>query len=149
MATSPFPHFAKGVVIKGFGRGSKELGIPTANYGPEVVNNLPENIQTGVYYGYANVDNGEIHPMVMSIGWNPFYKNEQKSMETHIIHQYDNDFYGQMLKVCIVGYIRPELNFNSLDELISAIKKDISDAHTFLSDPKNNQYKNHQFFKDC
>ena len=26
------PYFANGEVVKGFGRGSKELGIPTGNY---------------------------------------------------------------------------------------------------------------------
>lgn len=45
--------------------------------------------QTGVYYGYAQVsrekdgrtelseEEGKVHPMVMSLGWNPFYKNKQ------------------------------------------------------------------------
>ena len=45
--------------------------------------------QTGVYYGYARVsrekdgevvlseDEAKVHPMVMSLGWNPFYKNEK------------------------------------------------------------------------
>lgn len=45
--------------------------------------------QTGVYYGYAQVsrendgevilseEEGQVHPMVMSLGWNPFYKNKQ------------------------------------------------------------------------
>jgi hypothetical protein len=44
--------------------------------------------KTGVYYGYAQVlppndgktelcqDDVRVHPMVMSLGWNPFYKNE-------------------------------------------------------------------------
>ena len=27
--TSCFPYFSRGEVVKGFGRGSKELGIPT------------------------------------------------------------------------------------------------------------------------
>ena len=35
---------------------------------------------TGVYYGWASVDGGDIHKMVMSIGWNPYYKNKTKSM---------------------------------------------------------------------
>lgn len=47
--------------------------------------------QTGVYYGYARVaptkagdsdkllseEDSAVHPMVMSLGWNPFYKNER------------------------------------------------------------------------
>lgn len=147
MACSNLPHFANGVVIKGFGRGSKELGIPTANYGPEVVDNLPKGIETGVYYGFANVANSTVHKMVMSIGWNPYYHNEKKSMETHIMHQYENDFYGQELKVCILGYLRPEMNFNSLDELICAIKKDISDADKYLDEGKNSTFKTHEFFR--
>ena len=36
----------------------------------------------GVYFGYAQVyglsgQEGKVHPMVMSLGWNPFYKNER------------------------------------------------------------------------
>ena len=47
--------------------------------------------QTGVYYGYARVaaekvddadhtlsaEDSVVLPMVMSLGWNPFYKNER------------------------------------------------------------------------
>ena len=46
----------------------------------EVVENLPSQIETGVYYGYARIDDGEVYKMVMSIGWNPYYKNIHKSM---------------------------------------------------------------------
>jgi riboflavin kinase len=96
------PFFAKGYVIKGFGRGSKELGIPTgsilsvdsypdskliilvffilANLPDEVIETLPSEIDTGIYYGLASVNGGTVHKMVMSIGWNPFYKNIKKSM---------------------------------------------------------------------
>merc|ERR1712071_628928 len=74
------PIFSKGVVIKGFGRGSKDLGIPTANFADEVISTLPKDMETGIYYGLANVDEGPIHKMVMSIGWNPYYKNVKKSM---------------------------------------------------------------------
>ena len=75
-----FPHFSSGEVVKGFGRGSKQLGIPTANYPNSVVDNLPEAFNQGVYYGWAQVDNGPVYKMVMSIGTNPFYNNEKKSM---------------------------------------------------------------------
>ncbi|KAF5891566.1 riboflavin kinase, partial [Clarias magur] len=108
------PYFCRGPVVRGFGRGSKELGIPTANFPESVVDSLPADINTGIYYGWARVDNGDIHKMVMSIGWNPYYKNIKKSMETHLIHKFKEDFYGQMLSVIMVGYIRPERGFKSL-----------------------------------
>lgn len=45
-----------------------------------MVKNLPPDFQTGVYCGWASVKDGEVHKMVMSVGWNPFYNNQEKSM---------------------------------------------------------------------
>ncbi|XP_011184860.1 putative riboflavin kinase [Zeugodacus cucurbitae] len=142
------PFFTSGEIVHGFGRGSKELGIPTANFPLEVVKALPAEITLGIYYGWANVDNGDVHKMVMSIGTNPYYDNQEKSMETHILHKFDGDLYGHLLKVCIVGYLRPERNFNSLEELISAIQTDIEDAKKLLENVENNrQLQYSKFFK--
>lgn len=141
------PYFCRGPVIRGFGRGSKELGIPTANFPESVVDSLPADISTGIYYGWARVDNGDIHKMVMSIGWNPYYKNLKKSMETHLIHKFKEDFYGQMLSVVMVGYIRPERGFNSLDELITAIHSDIEEAKRMLDLPEHTKLKEDNFFR--
>ncbi|KAG7253993.1 hypothetical protein CRUP_015056, partial [Coryphaenoides rupestris] len=124
------PYFCRGEVVRGFGRGSKELGIPTANFPDSVVEFLPADIGTGIYYGWACVGTGEICKMVMSIGWNPFYKNTKKSMETHVIHTFKEDFYGETLSVVLVGYIRPERSFPSLEALIAAINDDIEQAKT-------------------
>ena len=52
----------------------------TANFPIDVVDNLPEAVSTGIYYGWASVDRGPVYKMVMSIGWNPFYNNTKKSM---------------------------------------------------------------------
>ncbi|XP_062855362.1 riboflavin kinase [Trichomycterus rosablanca] len=140
------PYFCRGEVIRGFGRGSKELGIPTANFPESVVDSLPADIITGIYYGWARVDSGDIHKMVMSIGWNPYYKNTKKSMETHLIHTFKDDFYGQMLSVVMVGYIRPERGFNSLDELKAAIHSDIEEAKRKLDLPEHIKLKEDNFF---
>ncbi|XP_074642439.1 riboflavin kinase-like [Tubulanus polymorphus] len=140
------PHFAQGRVVKGFGRGSKELGIPTANFPEDVVDNLPDDIESGIYHGWATVDDGPIYKMVMSIGWNPFYKNEKRSMETHIINKFDGDFYGCTLKIVMLGYIRPEKSFDSLGSLISEIHNDISEAERQLDLPHNQVYKEDAFF---
>ncbi|CAN9513172.1 unnamed protein product [Ophioblennius macclurei] len=143
------PYFCRGEVIQGFGRGSKELGIPTANFPDSVVDCLPADISTGIYYGWACVGNGDLYKMVMSIGWNPYYKNTKKSMETHIIHTFKEDFYGEMLSVVMVGYIRPEKNFSSLEALIAAINGDIEEAKTKLELPEHIKLKDDNFFKSA
>ena len=58
----------------------KLLFFLAANFPANVVDKLPEAISTGIYYGWACVDRGPIYKMVMSIGWNPYYKNTKKSM---------------------------------------------------------------------
>ena len=47
------PFFLRGVVVKGFGRGAKELGCPTANFSDDVVEQVPPSIKNGIYYGFA------------------------------------------------------------------------------------------------
>ena len=62
----------RGPVIKGFGRGSKELGIPTANLDADALSEqlTAAHCTAGIYYGYASVGaSAEVHEMVMSIGW--------------------------------------------------------------------------------
>ena len=86
------PHFSRGEIVKGFGRGSSELGFLTANFPQQVIDQLPEELVGGIYFGFAQVDNGPVHDMVMSIGWNPFYNNEKRAMETHIIHKFEGAF---------------------------------------------------------
>ena len=60
-----------------------------ANFPDESLPPMSSVTKTGVYYGYARIycpDNekiplcekdGKVLPMVMSLGWNPFYKNER------------------------------------------------------------------------
>ncbi|XP_046613776.1 putative riboflavin kinase [Neodiprion virginianus] len=148
MFQAGLPHFAVGPIVKGFGRGSRELRIPTANYPDEVVQNLPKEIATGVYCGFASVNKEEVHKMVMSIGWNPFYENSQKTMETHIMHNFQDDFYGAELRVVMLGYLRPEKKFNSVDDLIAEIRADIDAADALLNDSKFSVYRTNCFFTE-
>ena len=60
-----------------------------ANLPDESIAPMSSVTQTGVYFGYAQVirekgdqvelseEEGKVYPMVMSLGWNPFYKNKQ------------------------------------------------------------------------
>jgi len=142
------PHFAKGPIVKGFGRGSTELGFPTANFSEEVIEKLPQELVGGIYFGFAKVENGPVYDMVMSIGWNPFYNNEKRAMETHIIHKFEGDLYGKMLSVIMVGYLRAEANYNSLEELVEAIENDIRNGQQHNLEDKFASFRTHSFFND-
>lgn len=157
-------------VIAGFGRGSSELGIPTANV---PINDLPSIIQTldtGVYFGWCrlkpmpgsepkseqrpdgrqvNYNNGTslsdtdltVLPVVLSLGWNPFYQNKNKTVELHIIHEFATDFYGAQVKFNILGYIRPELDYTSKEALIADIHRDIDITKEKLQLPGYQKFK--------
>jgi len=111
----------------------QKLGIPTANIpisGLSVGGN--SDIESGVYFGFAGLspspatdDKPTVYPMVMSIGWNPFYKNTVRSVEVHIMHDFKRDFYGSHMNLAILGFIRPELDYVSLESLVEDIRTDI------------------------
>ncbi|PWY92943.1 riboflavin kinase [Aspergillus heteromorphus CBS 117.55] len=162
--SAPYPIRLSGPVIKGFGRGSKELGIPTANIPAEGLDEYPD-LSVGVYYGvvaldparFAYEDDAPILPAVLSIGYNPFYKNKTKSIEIHIMpplsapsptatadgpvtfHKLP-DFYGTPLRLLILGYIRPEFDYVSLDALVEDIRVDCEVARRSLQRPAYASY---------
>merc|ERR1712122_305517 len=98
--------------------------------------------------GWAQVNNGPVYKMVMSIGTNPYFNNEKRTMETFIIHKFSEDFYGSNLKTIIIGFIRPMTSYTNLDELVKAIKDDISKAESLLEQPENQIYKMDHFFSN-
>jgi riboflavin kinase len=71
--------------------------------------------------------------MVMSIGFNPFYKNPVRSAEVHVLHEFRKDFYGSQMAISILGYIRPEYDYVSVESLIEDIKTDIEVTKTSLA----------------
>uniref|UniRef100_A0ABI7Y7V0 riboflavin kinase n=1 Tax=Felis catus TaxID=9685 RepID=A0ABI7Y7V0_FELCA len=138
------PPYPTELELPGLARG---FPVRKPNFPEQVVDNLPADVSTGIYYGWASVGSGDVHKMVVSIGWNPYYKNTKKSMETHIMHTFEEDFYGEILNVAIVGYLRPEKNFDSLESLISAIQGDIEEAKKRLDLPEHLKLKEDNFFR--
>ena len=62
------------------------MSYSSANYPEDIVAGLPPGLESGVYYGWACVENGEVYKMVMSVGWNPHFNNTERSMvvaQTH------------------------------------------------------------------
>lgn len=128
-----------GPVIRGFGRGGKQLGFPTANL-PIQCSPEMNKIDTGVYFGFGKIgDNKKIYRVVLSVGWNPQFNDlVEKSLEVHFLHEFEKDFYGEIVEIECIGFIREMSKFNSLDELITAIKSDIDIAKIALETMDSN-----------
>ena len=71
------PWRIRGPVVRGFGRGSRELGIPTANLAPEALRGALGEAVTGIYAGWASVGaEARVYKFAMSVGWNPVFANK-------------------------------------------------------------------------
>jgi FAD synthase len=93
-----------------------EIGMfDAANLDPSALGDRLKDIPAGVYFGWVRLgDDPTVYKMVTSVGWNPYYKNKEKTIEPHIVHKFDADFYGTHMKLCICGWLRPEKDFSSL-----------------------------------
>lgn len=131
-ATGTLPHFFRGKVVPGFGRGGRKLNCPTANLDETAIASLPADFSNGVYAGFARVADGALHQMVMSVGNNPQFHAQQRTMEVHLLHEFSSDFYGAVLEGVAVDYLRPMRSFASLEELTQAIDDDKSAARTLM-----------------
>ena len=133
----------EGHIVSGFKRGSKQLGVPTANI--EMVHSnlqIIHNLIPGVYsatcefvdlnkekYPFLAEKEHSQMPCALSIGWNPTYANKEKTVEVFIIEDFGfKDFYGQQLRIHLKSYLRAEALFSDYDHLILAIQCDIEQS---------------------
>lgn len=121
----------RGTVIHGEKRG-RALGFRTANL------ELEEHYVTpalGVYAVWARcTHHDDWLPGVMSVGLKPtFHDGIVKPIyEVHLL-DFDEDLYGQTMVVDVVEFIRRELKFNSIDELIAGIQSDVEKTREILA----------------
>jgi len=126
-----------GAVATGFGRGSKKLGVPTANLPCSLFQTTLNDLSCGVYIGWAVV-RGSLYKCVANIGFSPTFvdaENPEKMVEAHLLHVFHDDFYHEPLALLLVGFIRAERKFNSFDELVTTIRADIETARLELDQP--------------
>ena len=61
----------------------------------------------------------------------PMFNNERPPFETWIF-DFDEDIYGEELSVALLGHVRGQVKFSSLDELIAAVHNDAREARRLL-----------------
>jgi len=114
----------EGAVISGDRRG-RELGYPTANF------SLPANsgLAQGVYAVRIRLGN-RLLDGVASYG-KPMFDNTQPPFEAHIF-DFDEDIYGSHIEVALIGQLRGQSTFDSLDALITQMDADSAAARRMI-----------------
>jgi len=133
----------EGLVEKGFGRGSKLLGVPTANLSMSQKNiEQSQGLVPGVYCGFAKISRcpDTVYKAAISIGWNPSFNNTKKTIEAYLLSSFEEDFYGDEMELSLLYYIRAEADFKSLGHLVQAIHCDIQLTQELLKG-KEGSYK--------
>jgi riboflavin kinase/FMN adenylyltransferase len=110
-----------GEVVAGAGRG-KDLGYPTANLRtwPRLL--LPGQ---GIYAGVAELEDGSRYVAAIDVGTNPTFGTEPLHVEAFLLDFPDDELRGDTLTVEFWERLRDEIRFDSVDELIEAIGRDV------------------------
>lgn len=122
------PHLIRGVVVPGEGRGAT-IGVPTANV------SFPDGLavpRRGVYAVYADVD-GTSLPGVANLGVRPTFGGDTEVLEVHVLGG-DYALSGKEMGVAFVARLRGEERFESVDELVAQIHRDIEAAADHLDE---------------
>lgn len=117
------PFRLSGLVVKGDARG-RTLNFPTANL---KVSNQLIRPAFGVYGGRSFIK-GKVYDSVCNIGRRPTFKNQDDiTIEVHILN-FSDEIYDETLDFEFLFRIREEKKFDSKEELIKQIHKDILSA---------------------
>lgn len=121
------PYHLTGPVIGGNRQGQK-IGFPTANLYVSDEYVLPKQ---GVYIGIAQVFD-KLHPVMINIGHNlTFNTRIHLSIEGNIL-DFDQVIYGEVISYHFVKYLREELKFNSVQELVERMGIDEQETRKYF-----------------
>ena len=120
------PYELQSNVVEGDKRG-RNMGIPTANldHGEML---LPSD---GIYAGQAFLPDGSEYPAAISVGTKPTFGEHPRVCEAHLIG-YDGplDHYGWTIRLQFHEWLRDQLAFSDVDELMSQMNRDLEAAKT-------------------
>ena len=118
----------EGKVVRGAGRGSG-LGFPTANIETEKKMLLPGD---GIYATWVDFDNKR-YMASTSIGTRPTFDETERTIEAHLL-DFSTDIYGQLIRLEFIKLLRDEEKYDTVDELLVQIAKDVEITRSIMSD---------------
>ncbi len=125
-----YPYFFEGKIVEG-NKSGRTIGFPTANLQIEDEEKLiPGN---GVYA--VHIENKEKNSLLlkgmMNIGIRPTINGINRMIEVNIF-DFDENIYGQILRVYVKHYLREEIKFSGLAALKDQLLKDRKSATEIL-----------------
>ena len=122
-----YPYFIQGTVVHGNQIG-RTIGIPTANINAQQNKLLPP---FGVYVARVHVNN-KVYGGITNVGKKPTVgDNYPAGVETNIF-DFEGDIYDAVIKVEFLEFVRPEIRFESVEDLTEQMNRDVQTGRKFL-----------------
>jgi len=138
------PHFVRGTVVSGEGRGRK-LGFPTVNLDCHQILVPAEGVYAGGYHAAGSPEGngsdrgspgktmeGEMGPAAISIGSSPTFEEGSFAVESHLVGL-DKDLYGTTVTIAFLDRLREQYSFSNPDELADQIALDVERSRDLYS----------------
>jgi riboflavin kinase / FMN adenylyltransferase len=134
------PHRVEGVVVRGHQRG-RQLGFPTANVESPPHTAVPAD---GIYAGWLETldEAGEETsrwPAAISIGTNPTFNGQLRTVEAYALDRTDLDLYGLHAAIDFAVRLRGTLRFESVGALVDQMRIDVDQARALLTGSTNDR----------
>ena len=120
------PFLCEGEVVHGDKRG-RTLGMPTANLVPDDRIAVPGH---GVYAGWAHG-----YPAAVNVGVRPTFQTGRGLLIEAYLLDFDGDLYGQTLRIAFIERLRGERRFDSVEELVTQMNRDVDQARQICAAP--------------
>lgn len=114
-----YPYMLMGKVVKGNQLG-RTIGFPTANI--QVEDKYKLFPKKGVYVVSVQIDNATVFGM-MNLGLRPTVDGKKMVIEVYLF-DFDQDIYGQSIRVSFLKRLRDEQKFSSVDALKKQLELD-------------------------
>jgi riboflavin kinase/FMN adenylyltransferase len=124
-----YPFYITGKVIKGDQLG-RQLGYPTANLLVEEKYKLIPG--DGIFAVKVHI-NSEVYKGMAYIGQRPTINGMTRNIEVNIF-DFDEEIYNQTIRMDFYYFVRGDVKFASLDELVVQLGKDKVDVLALLAD---------------
>jgi len=121
-----YPWFVSAAVVHGDKRG-RELGYPTANLRLDPTCGLKH----GIYAVRVGVGERR-YDGVASFGRRPMFDQGTVLLEAFLF-DFSGDLYGEVIDVAFIDWIRPELKFDSVEDLVRRMNEDARLARAALA----------------